>query len=99
MLSARLSNSMRKAIYRRDGYRCALCDSTYALQVHHYIARGKGGTNSPHNLITLCGHCHARVHGAPFDDAPISAEEMEQAVLEYLADYYAEEGHNPWKRE
>ena len=42
MISANIPTSTRKAIYRRDGYRCALCDSTQYLQIHHIIPRGKG---------------------------------------------------------
>ena len=49
MLSAKLTNAQRKAIYRRDGYRCALCDSTKYIQIHHIIPRGSGGTDHPHN--------------------------------------------------
>ena len=37
----KLTNAQRKAIYRRDGYQCALCGSTRYLQIHHYIPRGK----------------------------------------------------------
>ena len=63
MISAKLSNNQRKAVYRRDGWRCALCDSTKYLQVHHIVKRSQGGSNHPHNLITLCSDCHALAHG------------------------------------
>lgn len=56
MISANIPTSTRKAIYRRDGYRCALCDSMQYLQIHHIIPRGKGGNNEPDNLITLCSN-------------------------------------------
>ena len=52
MISANIPNSVRKAIYKRDGYRCALCDSNRGLQIHHVMKRSQGGSNSPHNLIT-----------------------------------------------
>ena len=42
MLSAHISNQTRKAVYRRDGYRCALCDDTRGLQVHHVVRRSFG---------------------------------------------------------
>ena len=54
MISANVSKETRKAVYRRDHYRCALCDSEQGLQVHHVVSRGQGGTNFPQNLITLC---------------------------------------------
>lgn len=95
----KLTNEQRKAIYRRDGYRCALCDSTQYLQIHHYIHRGKGGSNSPHNLICLCHCCHAQAHGINMlDMRDISVEDMEQYIVEYLSDMYAGEW-NPYRRE
>ena len=51
MTTNTLTKKDRKAIYARDGYRCALCDSTKYIQIHHYLTRGAGGTNHPHNLI------------------------------------------------
>ena len=101
MISAGLTNAERKAIYRRDGYRCALCDSTKYIQIHHYISKGAGGTNHPHNLITLCADCHALAHGMNVTDWKVSREDVEQAMVEYLSDLYAEEGHvwNPYRNE
>ena len=63
MISAKIDNNTRKAVYRRDGWRCALCDSTKYIQIHHIVKRSQGGTNTPHNLITLCADCHALAHG------------------------------------
>lgn len=102
MLSARLTNAQRKAIYRRDGYRCALCDSTKYIQLHHIIPRGAGGTDHPHNLITLCADCHAAAHGMMLRDWPdVTEETMERAIVEYMSDLYAEQGHvwNPYRNQ
>ena len=101
MLSSRISNTTRKAIYRRDGYRCALCDSTRYLQIHHAIPRGAGGGNTPHNLITLCSNCHSLAHGVQLDETPMTPEDVELACVEYLSDYYCERvgEWNPWQRE
>ena len=63
MISANISKSTRKAVYRWDGWRCALCDSTKYIQIHHIVKRSEGGGNHPHNLITLCADCHALAHG------------------------------------
>ena len=93
----KLTNAQRKAIYRRDGYQCALCGSTRHLQIHHYIPRGKGGRDIPQNLITLCSDCHALVHGFNAHDYPdMTPESVEQAIVEYLADYYAPDWY-PWE--
>ena len=93
----RIPNAIRRDVYRRDGYRCALCDSTDGLQIHHVVPRGQGGTNSPHNLITLCWRCHSYAHGRTFDDHYATQEDVVQACVEYVADYYAPDW-NPWAK-
>lgn len=102
MISAKISNETRKAVYKRDHFRCVLCDSDRGLQIHHAIPRGQGGTNYKHNLVTLCWRCHNAIHGTRFPDMPdwMTKEEMQQALVEYLADYYAEVHGllwNPWE--
>lgn len=88
MIPARINNQIRKAVYRRDHYRCALCDSPVHIQVHHVIPKGQGGSvTSMHNLITLCQHCHCAVHGV--DEHYWSPKEIALACVEYVADYYA----------
>ena len=94
---ANIPNTTRREVYRRDGYRCALCDCTSGLQIHHVIPRGEGGTDSPHNLITLCSYCHSHAHGRPLYDTPMTAADITQYCVEYLADYYLE-SFNPWAR-
>lgn len=105
MISANISNQVRREVYRRDGYRCALCDSTKYLQVHHYIPRGSGGSDKIENLICLCADCHALAHGLKLTDWTVTREDVEFAMCEYLADYYAPDwdpyrrGHHPLERE
>lgn len=98
MLDANLTKALRKKIYRRDGFRCALCDSTNGLQIHHIVHRSHGGTNLPANLITLCWKCHAVAHGTRIPDYPteIDQEAVELACIEYISDYYAEMYGTPW---
>lgn len=95
MISANISNSTRKLIYRRDGYRCALCDYDRHLQIHHAIPRGNGGTNNVQNLICLCADCHALAHGIDLRGLGATKADVEQAIVEYLADHYAPDW-NPW---
>ena len=88
---AKLTNDQRKTIYRRDGWQCAVCGSHQYLQIHHYIPRGQGGADCPHNLITLCSDCHAMAHGINLVGLPdLTQEEMEQWIVEYLEDMYLE---------
>ena len=100
MLSAKLTNDVRKAVYRRDHYRCALCDQDRGIQVHHVIRRSQGGTNHPQNLITLCWRCHAVAHGTRMPEyGNMEPAEVCQACVEYVADYYTDLGYiwNPWE--
>lgn len=95
MLNAKIPNATRKAIYRRDDFMCALCGSTKGLQIHHCLERSLGGSNSPMNLITLCWKCHATAHGTvlpEYQQANISQEDIEQNIVEYLSDLYANQG-------
>ena len=100
MISANISVSVRKSIYRRDNYRCALCDSNRGLQIHHVIHRSQGGALChPHNLITLCWRCHALAHGTDLREFPwyMNTVEVNQACVEYVADHYAPVWW-PWER-
>lgn len=98
MISANVSRSTRRAVYRRDGYACAICDSTRYLQIHHAVARSNGGNNREDNLITLCDKCHALAHGLKLDDSDMTQGDMEFACVEYLADLYAR-SWNPYSKE
>ena len=94
---AKLSNTVRKSVYRRDGFQCAICGSTRYLQIHHYIRRGWGGSDDPMNLITLCSDCHALAHGINLLNYPdLAQRDIEQAIVEYLADLYLENWW-PWR--
>ena len=100
MLSANIDNKLRRAIYRRDGWRCALCDDPRTIQIHHVVKRSVGGSNHPHNLICLCGTCHAAVHGTMLQDWDLEPADIEMAGVEYLADLYADIGEvwNPYRK-
>jgi hypothetical protein len=97
-MGAGLSNQVRREVYRRDGWRCALCDDTRNLQIHHAIPRAAGGSDFQENLITLCWRCHAAAHGTRVPELPeyCTEEYMEQAIVEYLSDWYAENAGEPW---
>lgn len=91
MISASLTKAERRAIYERDGWRCALCDSTKHIQIHHVVPRGHGGNNKPCNLITLCATCHAHIHGIIPDYSEFTPEDIARMALEYVSDIYADE--------
>ena len=104
--AANIPAATRRAVYRRDGYRCALCDDVRGLQIHHAMPRSVGGSDNEMNLVTLCWRCHAEAHGTCLPErhrAPRTPEELAelrrslkeayaQHIVEYLADLSAEEG-------
>lgn len=107
-ISANIDRATRRRVYRRDGYRCVLCDDSRRLQIHHIVSRGQGGPKENEmNLVTLCPTCHALAHGTDLNGltkvAPelFGQEAVEQMIVEYLADLYAEQGQiwNPWSNE
>lgn len=106
-MNANIPAATRRAVYRRDGYRCALCDDVRGLQIHHVMPRSAGGSDDAMNLITLCWRCHAEAHGTYLPErhpnAPKTPEELvafrvalmedyAQQCVEYVADLYAEDG-------
>jgi HNH endonuclease len=62
---ADLPEEIKRAVWRRDGYRCQECGVAVAQrngckpQTHHRKPKSAGGTNGLDNLITLCITCHA----------------------------------------
>jgi hypothetical protein len=54
--------NFREKVLWRDGYQCQHCGSSDSLQAHHIHHKTHGGTNTPHNGITLCETCHKMLH-------------------------------------
>lgn len=54
----RISNSTRKRIFERDGYRCVRCGSWIDLTIDHKIPESRGGTDEDANLQTMCRPCN-----------------------------------------
>lgn len=103
MIGAGISKETRKGIYKREGWQCAVCGSTRQLEIHHIVKRSRGGGNDPANLVCLCHICHSLVHGdRPMPDfyrrslGPLRPEDVELAMVEYMADYYAENFGEVW---
>jgi 5-methylcytosine-specific restriction endonuclease McrA len=53
---------LRRRVLARDGHRCARCGATRFLEIHHRVARARGGGNELANLVTLCSACHHQAH-------------------------------------
>jgi hypothetical protein len=51
----------KKLLVERDGLRCHYCDTlmTYAdAQIDHILAKARGGTDAPSNLVLACARCN-----------------------------------------
>jgi hypothetical protein len=59
----RLDENLRMACLMRDGYHCQHCHKQgMRLEAHHIQYRQHGGKDTLANLLTLCEHCHHRLH-------------------------------------
>ena len=57
----KVSNRMRFAIYKRDGYHCRNCGRyTNDLEIDHIVPISKGGKSTFDNLQTLCHSCNVK---------------------------------------
>ena len=65
MISANVSNHTRKAVYARDHYRCALCDSNRGIQIHHVIKRSQGGGGTNRTTSSPCACTATRSFTGP----------------------------------
>ena len=62
--SNRLDENIRKATIMRDNNTCQMCKKkNIMMEVHHIVPKRLNGSNSIHNLITLCKSCHKQVTG------------------------------------
>ena len=59
---AKMSDSLRYDILRRDGFKCQICGRTQAdgvkLHVDHIVPIARGGKTEESNLRTLCDQCN-----------------------------------------
>lgn len=59
---AKMSDSLRYDILKRDGFRCVICGASaqdgVKLHVDHIIPVAKGGKTTRSNLRTLCSSCN-----------------------------------------
>jgi 5-methylcytosine-specific restriction endonuclease McrA len=66
--SAQKAELKRKAIFKRDGYRCVYCGRVFdaaSLTLDHVQPRVKRGDHSPGNLVTACVRCNSEKGSRP----------------------------------
>ena len=59
--------NFRAKVLWRDRYICQHCKSSAELRAHHIRHRAHGGTDTPHNGITLCESCHTDLHDGKWE--------------------------------
>ena len=86
-LNSRRWARVRRAVFRRDGYRCVKCKRPGRLECDHAVALNLGGDPwSMDNLQTLCPDCHIS-KTAGENSKPLSAERRAwRAVVASLLD-------------
>jgi 5-methylcytosine-specific restriction endonuclease McrA len=50
----------RRALFARDGWRCAYCGSAGRLTLDHVVPRSRGGDSVWENVVTSCAPCNLR---------------------------------------
>ena len=55
-----IPDSLRQAVYDRDGFSCVYCGSEDHLQCDHDVPVSKGGETTLENLVTACRVCNSR---------------------------------------
>jgi hypothetical protein len=56
----RVPDSVRVAVFVRDGGRCRKCHSARNLELDHLVPVSRGGGSEESNLQTLCRRCNRR---------------------------------------
>jgi 5-methylcytosine-specific restriction endonuclease McrA len=74
-----ISQSIRWAVFARDGFRCRYCgrqagDPGVTLHADHVISVADGGTNAMDNLVAACQSCNGGKSARSLDEVPGSTE-------------------------
>lgn len=59
-------DNIRKMVYARDGYRCAMCGKKGKLHAHHIVPVKISHDNSLNNLVAVCEKCHRKLEAVGF---------------------------------
>ena len=54
-----ITKKVKDRVWERDGGRCIICGTPYAMPNSHYIRRSQGGLGIEENIVTMCQRCHS----------------------------------------
>ncbi|MBU4361271.1 HNH endonuclease [bacterium] len=61
--SRRISDKVKREVWRRDEGKCVQCGSRERLEYDHIIPISKGGSNTVRNIELLCEKCNREKSG------------------------------------
>ena len=53
-----ITKKVKDLVWERDGHKCIICGSPYAMPNSHYIRRSQNGLGIEENIVTMCQRCH-----------------------------------------
>lgn len=83
-----ISQKVKQRVWERDGERCIICGSHYAMPNSHFIRRSQGGLGIEENIVTMCQQCHREY------DQGSNRRAIEAQTEKYLKSIYPD-----WDRE
>ena len=70
----------RRALFARDGWRCAYCgDGAARLTLDHVVPRSRGGDSVWENVVTACGPCNLRKGDRLLEETPMHLKRVPSA--------------------
>ena len=83
-----LGSSLRKKVWKRDGYKCHYCNVKTSAKpgreqstVDHIVPVKDGGDDSECNLITACKRCNSKKSAKPYTEYMASLGRLPLAIL------------------
>ena len=83
-----ITKKVKDIVWERDGGKCIICSSHYAMPNSHFIRRSQGGLGIEENIVTMCQRCHMMY------DQGADRRTIEAYIEEYLKSKYPN-----WNRE
>lgn len=80
-------DSIRKKVYKRDGYRCQNCGyaggpkGNAQLHAHHIVPAREGGSDTLANLTTVCRSCHESIHNHRIPTGPKNVRQDNGSII------------------